>query len=116
MKQLRRLSVATLQKSAKVKQTNGANLTAYADVRKYKVVAHEITDSVYASIYGANIRNMLRLSTPLMALESFLKTKNNESSDNLSLYFILIGDKRYKITAVYNNWVDIEFYETDRTV
>ena len=116
MKQLRRLTDATLQKSTKAKQANGTDLTTYADVKTYRVVAHEINDSVYASIYGANIRNMLRLSSPLMALESYLKGKNNDGSDNLSLYFILIGNKRFKITAVTNNWIDIEFYETDRAV
>lgn len=116
MKQLRRLTTATLQKAAKAKQANGADLTTYADVKTYRVIAHEINDSVYASIYGANINNMLRLSSPLMALESFLKGKNNEGPDNLSSYFILIGAKRFKITAVTNNWIDIEYYEADRAI
>ena len=116
MKQLRRLQTVTLQKSAKVKQTNGTNLTTYSDIGDYRVIAHEIDDSVYASIYGANVTKMLRLSSPLLRLESFLKTKTSDTADNLSLYFVQMGDKRFKITAVYNNWIDIEFYEAARTI
>ena len=116
MKQLRRLSEATLQKATKVKQTNGTSLTTYSDIGTFRVIAQEITDSVYASIYGANVSKMLRLSSTLDQLEAYLKTKTTDTADNLSLYFILIGNKRFKITAVYNGWIDIEFYETDRTV
>ena len=116
MKQLRRLSEVTLQKSNKAKRANGTRQTAYEDIETYHVIAEEITDSIYASIYGSNLSKMLRISSPLTSLESFLKGKNTDGTDNLSLYFILVGNKRYKITAVMNNWVDIEFYETNRTV
>lgn len=114
MKQLRRLQIVKLQKSNRARQANGINLITYTTLGTYHVIVQEITDSVYASIYGANVQKMLRLSSPRMNLETFLKSKNNDGEDNISLYVILIGDKRYRITKVYNNWVDIEFYETNR--
>lgn len=116
MKQLRRLSEVVLQKSTKVKQPNGTLLQSYADVGTYKVIEQEITDKVFSSIYGANISKMLRLSSPHETLEKFLKSKANDGADNISLYYILIGLKRYRIVSAYNNWVDIEFYETFREV
>lgn len=114
MKQLRRLSEVTLQKSIKAKQLNGTMLTSYNDIATYKVIEQEITDKVFSSIYGANISKMLRLASPHEELERFLQSKSNDMPDNISLYFILIGQKRYKIVSAYNNWVDVEFYETDR--
>lgn len=114
MMQLRRLTKVTLQKSNRARQANGINLITYTTLGTYNVIVQEITDSVYASIYGANIQKMLRISSPRLKLETFLKRKSNDGADNISLYVILIGDKRYKITKVYNNWVDIEFYETNR--
>lgn len=114
MKQLRRLSEVTLQKSIKAKQLNGTMLQSYENIGEYKVIEQEITDKVFSSIYGANISKMLRLASPHEELERFLQSKSNDMPDNISLYFILIGQKRYKIVSAYNNWVDIEFYETDR--
>ena len=116
MKQLRRLREVTLQKSIKAKQPNGTMLTSYNDIALYKVIEQEITDEVFSSIYGANINKMLRLASPHEALEKYLQTKNNDLADNISVYFVLIGNKRYRVVSVHNNWVDIEFYETDRTV
>ena len=114
MKQLRRLSEATLQKAIKGKAPNGMPLQSYEDVDGYKVISQEITDQVFSSIYGANINKMLRLSSPHCKLEQFLKNKSNDSADNISQYFVLIADKRYKVVSAYNNWVDVEFYETRR--
>lgn len=114
MKQLRRLSEVTLQTSAKQKQENGATITTYANQDNYNVIIQEITEEMYATIYGANITNMLRISSVQQLLEHFLKSKSNDTPDNITKYFILIGDKRYKVKAVTSNWVDIEFYETNR--
>ena len=116
MKQLRRLSEVTLQKSVKTRQSNGTMLQSYTDIAKYKVIQQEITDEVFSTIYGANISKMLRLASPHETLEKYLKDKVNDLADNLSLYYILIGIKRYSIKAVYNNWIDIEFYEASRSV
>ena len=116
MKQLRRLSEVTLQKSTKAKQPNGTTLQTYNDIAVFKVIEQEITDKVFSSIYGANISKMLRLASPHTSLERFLQSKSNDTADNISLYYILIGNKRYRVVSAYNNWVDIEFYETNRAV
>lgn len=116
MKQLRRLREVLLQKATKEKQDNGATITSYQAVGTYNVVFQEITDEVFATIYGANITNMLRLASVREELETLLKTKNTDLPDNISLYYIVIGNKRYKVKAVATNWVDIEFYETVREV
>lgn len=114
MKQLSRLREVTLQHSSKVRQPNGTNLTTYQDVETYDVIVQELTDSVNATIYGANIFKMLRLSSPLLDLEKYLRAKNTDTADNLSNYFITLDGKRYRIVKSYNNWVDIEFIETVR--
>lgn len=116
MKQLRRLSEVTLQKSTKAKQPNGTTLQTYDDIATYKVIEQEITDKVFSSIYGANISKMLRLASVHEELEKFLQGKSNDTADNISTYFILIGNKRYKIVSAYKGWIDIEFYETNRVV
>lgn len=116
MKQLRRLTPVTLQMATRKKEDNGATTVSYSDVASYNVIQQEITDDVSASIYGANIIKMKRLTSPRLTLEKFLNGCNNDGSDNLSYYYIVIGDKRYKITAVYTNWIDVEFIETVRTI
>lgn len=116
MKQLRRLSEIHLQLTTRTKQANGSVVSSYSDIGTYNVIPQEITEEMYATIYGANISNMLRISSVHSELETLLKSKSTDTADNLSLYFILIGNKRYKIKAVTGNWVDIEFYETNRTV
>ena len=116
MKQLRRLREVILQKSIKAKQLNGTLLQTYQDIGVYKVIEQEITDKVFSSIYGANINKMLRLASVHEELEQLLQSKSNDTADNISLYFILIGAKRYKIVSAYKGWIDVEFYETDRTV
>lgn len=114
MKQLRRLVNCTLVKATRAKQDNGSVMNTYETVRDIKIIKHDITDKVFSSIYGANIAKMLRISSVRMALETFLASKNNDSNDNISIYFIVIGEKRYKIVSVFENWVDIEFFESVR--
>ncbi len=114
MMQLRRLSEVTLQQATKTKQPNGYSTSLPATIGTYKVIVQTITDEVSGSIYGANVNNMLRLSSVRGELESFLSSKITDGSDNLSQYSILIGNKRYGIIAV-NSRVDVEFLETCRT-
>lgn len=116
MKQLRRLSEVTLQKQIKAKQPNGTLINTYESIGNYEVIEQEMTEQIDATIYGANLIKMLRLSSVQSTLEKYLQSKNDDTPDNLSLYYILIGKKRYKIKAVYKNWIDIEFYETHRTI
>ena len=54
---------------------------------------------------------MYRISSPLRALETYLKPKINSSDNNLSLYFIEYNNGLYKITSVRNSWIDIVYSE-----
>ena len=51
---------------------------------------------------------MLRIKTPLSNLEKLLKSKVNNTTDNISKYFIFINEAKYKIKAVNSKGIDIE--------
>ena len=109
--QLRYLEKITLKKSTKKKQYNGSYINTYNDIVKYNVQVEELTDATSASIYGATINKMYRISSPLKALETYLKPKINSTDDNVSLYFIEYNNGLYKITAVRSSWIDIVYSE-----
>ena len=108
MIQLRYLIDAEVDLSTKQKQANGKSISTYSKVEDYKVQIQELTDEVSAQIYGADVVRMLRVSSPFHALEEFLYSKVNNSSDNISLYTLLINGFRYKVKVVRSHWVDIE--------
>lgn len=110
--QLRYLEEAKLQKATKVKQDNGSYKSTYSLVNNYKVRFEEITDEASVSIYGTTVNKMYRISSPMGLLEKYLKPKINDSSDNIKLYFIEYNSGRYKISAVRNHWIDIEYIES----
>lgn len=106
---LRYLKQVTLKKATKVKQANGTYTNSYEDIETYNVQTQNLTDDeVSATIYGANINKMLRLSSPLKELEEYLLPKVDNKEDNISYYYIAIGTKTYKIVAVAEDRVDIE--------
>lgn len=106
---LRRLKTITLKKSTKIKQANGNRaLEEYETIGTYKVQKQELDDQISASIYGANIVNMCRIKSPLSDLEDFLKSKLNNTTDNISKYFVFIDDNKYKIKSVNSKGVEIE--------
>lgn len=105
--QLRRLKEVKLQKVVRTQQPNGTYLETYSDIGSYKVIAQELNDEVSASIYGASIRNLLRIISIRNELENFLKPKLDNSNDNVSYYSILLNNRRYKIVSVMEKWVDI---------
>lgn len=107
--QLSRLKPAVLKVATKTKQTNGSYIDAYTKVADYSVILQELTDEVSASIYGANLNKTYRVSSPRQTLEIYLQGKLNNTSDNISKYFLFIQDKQYKIVSVKEQWVDIEF-------
>ena len=109
--QLRYLENVVLKKATKTKQNNGTYINVYTKIDDYNVQIEELTDAISASIYGATINKMYRISSPLKALETYLKPKINNSDDNLSLYFIEYNNGLYKITAVRSNWIDIVYSE-----
>ena len=87
---LRYLEEVTLKKSITVKQPNGSRIEEYEFIDNYKVQKQELDDQISASIYGASIVNMLRIKTPLSNLEKLLKSKVNNTTDNISKYFIFM--------------------------
>lgn len=106
--QLSRLKPITLKSSIQQKQKNGTYITIYKDIKEYKVQKQSLIDEISATIYGANVSKMYRISSPLQDLESFLNEKVNESEDNTSKYFIFIDNTTYKIVSVKETWIDIE--------
>lgn len=108
MKQLRYLEAVELDESAKVKQSNGVSIATYTKVGDFTVQVQELSDEISASIYGADINRMYRISSPHGSLEAFLKQKVNSTSDNISKYSIVYQGNRYRVRVVRNNWVDID--------
>lgn len=105
---LRYLRPVTLKKGITTKQSNGSRTEDYQIVGNYQVQIQELDDQISASIYGASIINMLRIKTPLGDLEKMLKTKSNNTTDNISKYFIFIEENKYKIKSVNSKGIDIE--------
>lgn len=106
--QLSRLVKVVLKSSIKEKQNNGSYITSYNEIESYKVQKQDLNDEISISVYGANVINMLRLSSPKRDLEKFLLTKVNETNDNISKYFIFIEETAYKIKSVKSKWIDVE--------
>lgn len=111
MKQLRYLVEAELDKTTLARQDNGSVLASYAKVSDHLVQLQELTDEISASIYGADVNRMYRISSPCHELETYLFSKVNNTSDNVSLYTVVLNDLRYKIVVVRNNWIDISLSE-----
>ncbi|MCI8641147.1 MAG: hypothetical protein HFJ59_04685 [Clostridia bacterium] len=105
---LRYLETVTLKKSITVKQPNGSRIEEYETLGEYEVPKQELDDQISASIYGASIVNMLRIKTPLSNLENLLKSKLNNTTDNISKYFIFINKTKYKIKSVNSKGIEIE--------
>ena len=95
-----------LQKATKVKQNNGTFIDEYTFIDSYYTQKQSLEDEVSATVYGANLNNMLRLKSTDRSLEDYLKTKLNNKADNISKYFIFIGNVQYKIVAV-NDYIDV---------
>ena len=108
MTQLRRLIDCRLDKGTKVKQSNGTFITTYEKVDDYKVTYQEVTDTVSASIYGADINKVSRIDSPHNLLEKYLSSKLVNDEDNISKYTIVIDGIRYSIISVRSQWIDIE--------
>lgn len=108
MNQLRYLIDAELDKAENTKRENGTIASTFNKVGNYKIQLQELTDEISASIYGADVNRMYRINSPRNDLENFLFTKVNNSSDNVSLYSLIINEKRYRIKIVRFKWIDVE--------
>lgn len=104
--QLRYLADCTLLHNTKVKQPNGNYTLTLEVVGSYKAQIQKLTDSISATIYGADINRMYRFSSPLKELEKAIANKFNFNEDNVTNYSIKHEDKIYKIVAINDNWVD----------
>lgn len=107
MKQLRYLITAELDITVRAKQANGAVVETYSKIGSYIIQTQEIDDQVSASIYGADVNRMMRVSSPRYVLESFLASKMNVSADNVSIYSLIIKGRRYAVKAVREHWIDV---------
>lgn len=108
MKLIRYLIKAELLKSEDNKQPNGVVLKTFNTIGEYKVVKKNLNDQVNATIYGSNVDKMLSISTPLGNLEKFLMPKVSNKEDNISNYYIVIDNTKYKITSVQDKNIVID--------
>ena len=107
-KQLIRLKSCELFKVVPTTLDDGDITDDYQSQGSYKVNVQELSDDVSASIYGADITKMLRISSINRILEILLKSKLNNTSDNISKYQILYDSSYYKIRNVKSKYIDIE--------
>ena len=108
MKQLTRLESIDLYKIGKEILPDGDSQETETLIGTYKVVIQELNDNVSATIYGADINKILRISSVNKILEILLKEKLNNSSDNISKYRISYGESSYKVKDVKSKYIDIE--------
>ena len=108
MKLLRYLETVGLYKIVKKKQPNGSYINDYELVKSYKVQKQNINDQVSATIYGASITKMFKISTPLLTLEKYLLPKVDNKEDNISLYTIKVDNNMYRIRSVLESGIEIE--------
>lgn len=107
-KQLIKLIECELYNITSIQTSDGDFSETYSKIGDYKITTQELTDNVSASVYGANITKMLRISSIHQILEILLKSKLNNTSDNISKYRIKLNDIYYKIVNVKSKYIDIE--------
>ena len=108
MKLVRYLKDIELVKSVSEKQNNGTYKKSFNHIGNYRIQKKSLDDEVNASIYGANISKMWDISTPLGDLERYLIPKVDNKEDNISLYFIILDNMRYKINSVKEHSIKVE--------
>lgn len=108
MKLIRYLEEVELVKSINEKQSNGQIIKTFTHIKNYKVQKKRLDDEVNATIYGANITKMWDITSPLKDLEEYLIPKVDNQEDNISLYFIILQNTRYKINSARSNGITIE--------
>lgn len=108
MKQLTRLESVNLNKIGKETLPDGDFKEIETLVGSYKVIIQELNDDVSATIYGADVNKILRISSVNKILEILLKEKLNNTSDNISKYRISYNNSSYKVKDVKSKYIDIE--------
>lgn len=113
---LKYLKSISLKIAEKQKQANGTYKNLYTKISDYNVQIQDLTDDeISATIYGANINKMLRLSSPLHKLEKYLLPKVDNKEDNISQYYVYYEGRTYKIVSVSNTRIDIELVNSSST-
>ncbi len=108
MKQLRYLKNADLYKVAYTKKENGQEVESYVKQGTYNVQVEELRDSISASLYGARIVNMLRMSSVRNDMENLLKSYMLANNDNITMYRIEFDGFKYRINSVGLSYIEIE--------
>ena len=108
MKQLTRLESIDLYKVGKETLPDGDSQETETLIGTYKVITQELNDNVSATIYGADINKILRISSVNKILEILLKEKLNNTSDNISKYRFHYNNSIYKVKDVKSKYIDIE--------
>lgn len=106
MKQLIRLKNVELYNNISSQQPNGEFIKISNLIASYKCIIEEIRDDISASIYGADLTKMIRISSVNSELENYLYTKLNNSSDNISKYQIKYGNNNYTIENLTRKYID----------
>ena len=106
--QLRYVEEVSLKKATKTKQSNGTYVDTYTQIANYNIQRQSLTDEVSASIYQADINKITRIKSINGELEEYLKVKVNNSTDNVSMYFIIMDETKFKIISVKDKWIDIQ--------
>lgn len=107
-KQLTRLVSSDLLKISKQTTPDGDYEETSLKVGTYSIMCQELNDEVSANIYGANLNKIKRISSVHNLLEILLRSKLNNSEDNISKYRITFNGDLYKITDVKSKYIDIE--------
>lgn len=106
--QLRYTKNISIYKGTKVKQPSGSYIEGFELEKDYVITIQELNDDVAVSMYGADLNNIIRIKSIKGELETFLKGKMNNEDDNISKYYVVLNDNRYKVRSVRSNWIDIE--------
>jgi len=105
---IKNLDKCTLKKAIKEKTSTGNLVVSeYKFVKDFRIQEQVLQDEVTSNIYGSDVNKMLRIASPLHALERYLLPKVDNVEDNISNYYIFYKNVQYKIVAVRNYFIDI---------
>lgn len=109
MKQLTRLETIKLYKENVNTLEDGDFEKQLEEVGSYKVISQELDDNVSATVYGSDLDKMIRISSVNKILEILLKSKMNNTEDNITKYKLSFDNTNfYKIKIVKSKYIDIE--------
>lgn len=105
---IKNLDKCVLKKAIKGRTSTG-NLVVnrYEVVKEFRIQEQILQDEVTSTIYGSDVNKMLRIASPLHALERYLMPKVDNIEDNVSDYYIFYKGIQYKIIAVRSYFIDI---------